>query len=354
MTENNTSIVALPGSVYATRTGLTFTDGITYDDWRQIGGKLSNIEGAVHWWIGDWLNYGEGKWGEKYSQAIDETDFEYQTVANDKYISSHIDFSRRREKLNWSIHAEVASLPPDDQVDLLDQAESKEWTRKEMREQVRQRKHLNLLEERSRGGLLPEGISLIQGDFREIMANMPSNSVDMIFTDPPYGKEYIYLYKDLAEQGARVLKPGGSLITYFGQYALPDITQILSEYLRFWWILCVKHAGGSARMLGIDVFVEWKPLLWYVKDHKRHDAQWVSDLIDSSVPTKEEHEWQQSYREADYYIDKLTLPGDVILDPFAGSGTTLISAFRLKRQAIGIELDNDRANMARTRIQAET
>ena len=43
------------------------------------------------------------------------------------------------------------------------------------------------------------------------------SSIDLIFTDPPYNGDSLLLYKDLARLADRVLKPGGSLITYFGQ-----------------------------------------------------------------------------------------------------------------------------------------
>lgn len=39
------------------------------------------IEGAVQWWVGDWLNFGERKYGEKYAQGMDATGYAYQTVA---------------------------------------------------------------------------------------------------------------------------------------------------------------------------------------------------------------------------------------------------------------------------------
>jgi len=153
--------------------------------------------------------------------------------------------------------------------------------------------------------------------------------------------------------GARVLKPGGSLITYVGHYAIGKVFDQMEDYLRFWWLLSVKHSGGAARLIGKNVFVEWKPMLWFVKDHRRDDTEWVADLVESDIPTKDEHEWQQGYKEAEYYIEKLTLPGEIVLDPFAGSGTTLIGAYRLGRKSLGVEKDDRRADIARVHIQTE-
>jgi ParB-like chromosome segregation protein Spo0J len=69
-------------------------------------------------------------------------------------------------------------------------------------------------------------IKLLRGDMRKMAYNaelIPDNSVDLIFTDPLYHKGYLSLYVNLAEVAYRVLKIGGSLVTYIGQYALPEI-----------------------------------------------------------------------------------------------------------------------------------
>ena len=67
------------------------------------------------WWWGDWLRFGERKYGEMYSQAIDHSKLDYQTLANSTYVSGAVEFSRRRENLSWSHHKEIASLEPEDQ-----------------------------------------------------------------------------------------------------------------------------------------------------------------------------------------------------------------------------------------------
>jgi len=350
---NDDALIVLPGSVYATKTGLIFSNGITFDEWQLVGRKLRDIEACVHFWIGDWLNYGEGKWGEKYSQALEGTGYNYQTLRIDKYVADKVNLFVRTNKLSFDHHLRVAALPSEEQKILLVRAEEEGWTANEMRQRVKEHKREKLLAERSNGGELPSGVALIQGDFRQVMADMPANSVDMIFTDPPYGEEYIHLYKDLAELGARVLKPGGSLITYVGHYAIPQITQMMGDYLRYWWMLVIQQEGQAARLIGKNVFVEYKPMLWYVKEHRRDDVDWVADLIKSPQPEKIVHEWQQHYLEAEYYIHHLTLPGDVVLDPMCGSGTTLIGGYKLKRQMIGIELDSERIRVARLHVQAE-
>ena len=66
---------------------------------------------------------------------------------------------------------------------------------------------------------LPAGCKLYNEDFRNIRpAVIPDNSIDLIFTDPPYGIEYLDLYVDLGKFANRVLKDGGSLVTFIGQH----------------------------------------------------------------------------------------------------------------------------------------
>jgi len=136
------TIVTLSPSVEVTRTGLIFTGDVTFEEWQSVGVKLKELRGMVHWWIGDWLNHGEGRWGEMYTQAFDETGYAEQTLANDKYIAREFQTSRRREKLTWSHHAAVAGLEPEEQDRLLDIAEEKKLKRDRFRALVADRKEV--------------------------------------------------------------------------------------------------------------------------------------------------------------------------------------------------------------------
>jgi hypothetical protein len=66
---------------------------------------------------------GERKYGEKYSQAVEENVGSYGSLRNAVYVSERFDLSRRRDNLSWSHHAEVAALDPHEQNDWLDRAE---------------------------------------------------------------------------------------------------------------------------------------------------------------------------------------------------------------------------------------
>jgi len=195
-----------------------------------------------------------------------------------------------------------------------------------------------------------EELNVFHGDFHELGQNLASDSIDFIFTDPPYNAKWIPRYEDLAQLGARVLKSGGSLITYVGHYALPEVLALMIPHLRYWWILACQHSGSAARLQGKWVFVEWKPMLWFVKGERR-DREYVADAVHSQ-PDKTFDDWGQSLIEARYYIERLTSPGDIILDPCCGGGTTCVAALDLGRRYIAFDSDKEKVELARKRIYA--
>ena len=208
---------------------------------------------------------------------------------------------------------------------------------------------------------------LIYGDFiKQSQNEIADNSISLMLTDPPYGKEYLSLYHELAKSAVRVLKPGGSLVFYVGHIILDEVIKILDEFslnkhnnsmnLQYWWILTVKHSGHHQKVYPRHVFAEWKPLLWYVKGERVNDlviSNTIGDYIESSPPSKIEHDWQQSTVEAEYIIKNLTLENQTVLDPMMGSGTTGIAALNLKRKFIGIEINPETFEIAKGRINKQ-
>lgn len=192
---------------------------------------------------------------------------------------------------------------------------------------------------------------LLTGSLEQSGSQIPDNSVDLIFTDPPYDEDSIPLYGELATFGARVLKPGGSLICYTGHYAVPRVCTLMEEHLRYWWLLCLEHSGAAARLPGKWVYVHWKPMLWFVKGTRDiTEDRYVADRFVSTPPDKDLHDWQQDVSEALYYIGQLTDPGAVVCDPFCGTGTTLLAAIQLGRKAYGIDKDRRQIEITKDRI----
>ena len=202
---------------------------------------------------------------------------------------------------------------------------------------------------------------LIYGDFIEqSQKEIPDSSIDLIFTDPPYSQEFLYLYEDLARLAVRVLKPRGSLVTYVGNISLTEIIKIFDSQqsgLKFWWQFVVKHNGGHQRIHARNVFARYKSLLWYVKGEKPNElvvSNNIGDFIESSPPSKILHDWEQSPIEPKYVIKNLTLENhSMVLDPMMGLGTTGVSSILLNRKFIGIEKNEDTFKIAQSRITKE-
>lgn len=116
-----------------TATGLVLPEEMAFDDWAALGGQLRLFVKASLWWWGDWLLFGERKYGEMYSQALEVSDHAYQSLANAVFVSSKIEFYRRRENLSWAHHQEVASLPQVEQDEWLERAECESLSRNELR-----------------------------------------------------------------------------------------------------------------------------------------------------------------------------------------------------------------------------
>jgi hypothetical protein len=121
------------GCFRLTRTAMSIEGDPTYEEWQEFGRWLQTASEAINWWVGRWLNYGEAKWGEMFSQAIEATGMDYGTLRNIKWTESQFDLSRRRDKLTFSHHSEVASLPPKVADKILDTAEELSLTRNEVR-----------------------------------------------------------------------------------------------------------------------------------------------------------------------------------------------------------------------------
>ena len=94
-----------------------------------------------------------------------------------------------------------------------------------------------------------------------------------------------------------------------------------------------------------------KTLLWLVKGGQRSRKYQVDSLV-VSQRDKRHHRWEQGLTEAVYYISKLVPAGGLVVDPYAGSGTTCVAALETGRRYIAFELDAATARRARARVAA--
>jgi hypothetical protein len=105
------------GSVTAelTRVGWAPSGDLGIAEWSAVGRRFGEISRCSQWWLGDWINYGNSKFGERYSRAVKLTGYDVQSLMNMVYVASRFEIYRRRENLSWSHHATLASLERDGQ-----------------------------------------------------------------------------------------------------------------------------------------------------------------------------------------------------------------------------------------------
>jgi len=184
------------------------------------------------------------------------------------------------------------------------------------------------------------------GDFEEVFADLPDGSIDCIITDPPYPYEFIEVWTKLSRFAKRVLKPNGYCIAYSGQMYLPEVMQRMSEHLDYYWTFAVYHEGQTQIVNGINLMCRWKPVLIFQNGKKKLENTF-QDYFISENREKNGHDWQQSKSGVGYLIEMFTKPMDTILEPFAGSGTTIIAATEKKRKVLAAEINEDTYNIAK-------
>ncbi|WP_197537263.1 MULTISPECIES: LmbU family transcriptional regulator [Frankia] len=123
--------------VLTTKVGLHIPPGLAFEDWERAGRQLSGLIDSSSWWLGDWLIYGKDQYVDRYERGIRAAGLQYQTLRNYSWVCRRFDMPRRRSALSFQHHAELASLPVDEQDAWLDRAEHLKWTTKQLRNAVR-------------------------------------------------------------------------------------------------------------------------------------------------------------------------------------------------------------------------
>ncbi len=194
-------------------------------------------------------------------------------------------------------------------------------------------------------------IDLICGDSKELAGEkIPDGTVDLIFTDPPYAKEFHYLYEWLAQEAARALKPDGFLIAYAGPYWKDVVMGYFGEHLQYFFDFVLIHVATSI-LWPRKIVSGYTSLLCY---HRRGFSPLprmnVLGKFSTSAQDKRFHNWGQSESECRYYIDCFTAEGDLVVDYFLGAGTTAGVCKRLNRNFVGFERDVDTFKIAQSRL----
>lgn len=186
---------------------------------------------------------------------------------------------------------------------------------------------------------------ILHADFRDTEID----KVRLILTDPPYPREHLPLWSDLGEWAARTLTDDGLLIAYSGQYHLPEVLGRLGEHLTYRWTFALVTQGPAQQVQAVGARSRWKPLLLFSNGSTARLPRF-DDLLESPRRSKDDHEWEQTVDPLVQLIEAFTEPGDLICDPFLGSGSTAVAAQQTGRCFWGCDVDEVAIGKARERL----
>ncbi|MFH2062151.1 MAG: DNA methyltransferase [Candidatus Beckwithbacteria bacterium] len=207
---------------------------------------------------------------------------------------------------------------------------------------------------------------IICGDSLQIMRDIPDKSIDLVLTDPPYGIEIIKKQNKASEQIKSMSKAGG----YWKKYNTKEWDNKIPSKKYFDEIFRVSK---NQIIWGGNYFVEYLNnskcwLIWYKgKVLSLPDAElaWTSfnkpirlfyqsrtDAYINKIDEKEKlHPTQKPIDLIKWCVVNYSNEDDIILDPFLGSGTTVVACQNLKRNFIGIEISPEYCAIARERLR---
>lgn len=121
----------------------------SFEAWQSCGEWLRGVERRVQFWIGDWVNYGRERWGERSEQGIateaealasEATGWKPETVEQYARVARQVAPERRVADLPFSHHREVADLPPAEQTTWLARAQDENLSTDRLRAKLREAK----------------------------------------------------------------------------------------------------------------------------------------------------------------------------------------------------------------------
>jgi site-specific DNA-methyltransferase (adenine-specific) len=205
--------------------------------------------------------------------------------------------------------------------------------------------------------------TVITGDCSDVLKTFPPESIDFVLSDPPYLTSYRprdgrtvandddarWLRPAFAEL-YRVLKPDSICVTFYGW---PTADLFVSAF-RTAGFRPISHLSFVKTYSSFIGYTQANHEVAYVlaKGSPRKPAEPMSDVLTWNYTGNKLHPTQKPVSVLAPLLLSFSSPGEIILDPFCGSGSTLIAARCTGRRFIGIELDAAYAQLSRDRVAA--
>ncbi|MGO9197342.1 MAG: DNA modification methylase [Acidimicrobiales bacterium] len=199
-----------------------------------------------------------------------------------------------------------------------------------------------------------EAWELRTGDFREVLADLADQSVDAIVTDPPYDADGVPIFEPFGAFALRVLKPSRLAVVYAGHLQLDREMDLLARGgLTYMWHGAVVLTGRHTRVRTRMVFGQHRSVLLYSAGPYR-PRSWLNDLVFGAGRGGPEerplHPWQQALDPVRHWVRQVSEPGELVVDPFIGSGTTVVAAVMEGRRFLGCDIDPGCVETTRRRL----
>lgn len=220
-----------------------------------------------------------------------------------------------------------------------------------------------------------EFVTLYHGDCRDVAEQVAPAPADLLLTDPPYGMAFVSgrtaakatVRSDGVRQGVRVVRSAlnaYSMAGWFGDgmHALvfchweswPDFYDNLCHLFPIRNALIWNKGGGGMGDLRHEYAKDYEIILFGAIDRQRELTGKRTGAVISGhkrVSAQARHlPFEKPVDLLAELIERHSEPGGMVLDPFVGSGSTLVAAKRLGRRAIGVELDEERCEIAARRL----
>lgn len=214
------------------------------------------------------------------------------------------------------------------------------------RRAARRKRDLDAKRKREERANLPasDGMDIYHCSCGELAEEVEAGTVDVICTDPPYGKEYLPCWSELAEFAVHALRSGGQLLALSGQAWLPEVFDRLRvDGLIYRWTCDMQYKGASSyRSFDRQIQSNWKPVLIFEKPGgERLGGHYCHDVVRATAPDadKDRHRWGQNEDAFRDLLGKFVDPGMTVCDPFVGGGTTALVARELGCSFVVCDVD---------------
>ena len=208
--------------------------------------------------------------------------------------------------------------------------------------------------------------NIIRGDCLKVLPKLPAGSIDLLLTDPPYGMRYLAKagsrpivgdddlswFAPVIRECYRVLRPNTHAYVFCNEYGLATFRAEMAaagfkvKRLLVW--VKDQHTAGD---LGGDYANRTEYVLFGHKGRRLLNGHRDPNvLFFKRAGHRRDHPTEKPEEMLRYLIAKSSAPGELVLDPFAGSGTTCRAARDLGRRYLGIEIDPRYAEIARRRL----